>query len=114
MKTMPMTAQQPRRPDVVLASAKHFRAANDAPAGSFAGLEASACIGHDPELWFPITPDGLAEPVAICQTCPRIVDCLNGGIAMQAVGVWGGRYLKNGKPFDMRPVGRPANQPPAA
>ena len=104
MKTMPMTAQQPRRPDVVLAPAKHFRAANDAPAGSFAGLEASACIGHD----------GLAEPVAICQTCPRIVDCLNGGIAMQAVGVWGGRYLKNGKPFDMRPVGRPANQPPAA
>jgi WhiB family redox-sensing transcriptional regulator len=34
----------------------------------------AACVGHDPELWFPLG-DG-AQAKAVCAACPVRADCL--------------------------------------
>ena len=62
-----------------------------------AGLEKwvsrSACVGHDPELWFPAavwSAEALAA-VKVCQGCPVISDCLRfAQESRQRTGIWGG------------------------
>ena len=34
------------------------------------------CLGHDPDLWFPVDSDGGARAVSICTVCPVRLDCL--------------------------------------
>lgn len=53
----------------------------------------------DPELWFPHPTDDDKREAAknVCATCPIITDCLNYGLATKADGVWGGRWMVNGR-----------------
>lgn len=57
----------------------------------------AACSGHDPELFFPLVENGVvghiaAGPaVAVCQTCPVAVQCLEWAVSTrQEHGIWGG------------------------
>ncbi|MER6628600.1 WhiB family transcriptional regulator [Streptomyces sp. NPDC000987] len=59
-------------------------------------LRSAACVGEDPELFFPVSTTGPArtEPAAakrVCARCPVVPECLafarGGG---RASGVWGG------------------------
>lgn len=56
----------------------------------------AACLGQDPELFFPIGTTGPAldqteRAKAVCQYCPVITDCLEWAVATrQEAGVWGG------------------------
>lgn len=64
--------------------------------GPVARLDAAACRGHDPELWF-VEGRGRAAnqarttALAICDACPVIGPCLSYALAIPwLVGVWGG------------------------
>ena len=60
--------------------------------------------GHDPDIWFPLTPPGhpgasdrparrvvVAPAVALCNTCPVKRQCLDAARANgETSGVWGG------------------------
>ncbi|WP_331722821.1 WhiB family transcriptional regulator (plasmid) [Streptomyces canus] len=56
----------------------------------------AACVGEDPELFFPIGDTGPAliqieEAKAVCRRCPLIDDCLEGALERgEKAGVWGG------------------------
>ena len=52
----------------------------------------AACIGHDPEIWYPDPTDtiGTREAVTICQACPVRQACLDQ--AMREEETSGGRY----------------------
>ena len=59
-------------------------------------LSDAACIGQDPELFFPIgTSPPAAEQTAraksVCRACPVRAECLEWSLATyQDAGVWGG------------------------
>lgn len=49
------------------------------------------CVGHDPELWFPLDGDWGLEAKALCSTCPIREDCLEYAITHgDDHGIWGG------------------------
>lgn len=57
----------------------------------------AACIGHDPELWFPSPGDSrrAEEARAICAGCPVRAECLADVLAApmpggRSYGIWGG------------------------
>lgn len=55
----------------------------------------AACLGHNPEIWFPIGDGEHREflPVALgyCQPCPVRTACLSWAMDTdQRYGVWGG------------------------
>lgn len=56
----------------------------------------AACLGLDPELFFPISPEGpgrsqMERAKAVCGGCPVRRPCLDYAISSgQADGVWGG------------------------
>lgn len=60
----------------------------------------AACLGHDPDIWFPDRGDSAAldRAVSICRGCPVVVECGRfadehrrvNGYGLQ--GVWGGRF----------------------
>lgn len=57
----------------------------------------AACVGHDPELWFPEGPDGpylLRRAVKVCSGCPVAAECYDYGDRNNLCGVWGGQHLK--------------------
>lgn len=70
----------------------------------------AACIGIDPELWFPVGTGGPAllqtqEAKAVCARCPVNAECLDWALEMGVSdGVWGG-LSENER--------RVLNQPPA-
>ncbi|MFJ3658305.1 WhiB family transcriptional regulator [Streptomyces nigra] len=55
-----------------------------------------ACVGEDPELFFPIGDTGPAllqieEAKAVCRRCPLIESCLQDALDRnETSGVWGG------------------------
>lgn len=59
-------------------------------------LRAAACVGEDPELFFPVGTTGpaLREAAAakrVCARCPVRVECLSYALGTaQTSGVWGG------------------------
>ena len=59
-------------------------------------LESAACIGHDPDLFFPISEEGIGRVQAeiakqVCHTCPVLAQCLAWATASAIpYGVWGG------------------------
>ncbi|WP_338701640.1 WhiB family transcriptional regulator [Streptomyces sp. Q6] len=59
-------------------------------------LERAACVGEDPELFFPVGTTGPAvhdvhEAKEVCRRCPVIAACLEWAVATgQTTGVWGG------------------------
>ncbi|TXH44371.1 MAG: WhiB family transcriptional regulator [Actinobacteria bacterium] len=56
----------------------------------------SACLTHDPELFFPIgdagpAVDQIEKAKAVCRTCPVMQECLAWALETgQDFGVWGG------------------------
>ena len=58
--------------------------------------ERGACIGEDPELFFPVGNTGpavlqIAEAKAVCRTCPVMAECLRYALEYgEDHGVWGG------------------------
>ncbi|KUO19410.1 WhiB family transcriptional regulator [Streptomyces dysideae] len=59
-------------------------------------LRRAACVGADPELFFPVGTKGpalrdIAAAKRICARCPVTVQCLDFALdSGQASGVWGG------------------------
>ncbi|MFI1506917.1 WhiB family transcriptional regulator [Streptomyces sp. NPDC020597] len=59
-------------------------------------LRVAACVGEDPELFFPVGTAGpaLREAAAakrVCARCPVCAECLSYALGSgQASGVWGG------------------------
>lgn len=50
----------------------------------------AACRGLDPELFFPSSGQRIAEPLAVCRTCPVRTDCLEYALEHERNGIWGG------------------------
>ncbi len=59
-------------------------------------LRRAACVGEDPELFFPVGTRGpalreIAAAKQVCARCPVIIQCLAFALhSGQASGVWGG------------------------
>ena len=56
----------------------------------------AACLGHDPELWFPVGISAAAleqaqQAILVCRACPVVAHCAAHATAEQEPwGVWGG------------------------
>lgn len=51
----------------------------------------AACIGMDPELWFPDRGNPALEARAICARCEVKAECLDYALRLQIEeGIWGG------------------------
>lgn len=67
-----------------------------------------ACVGLDPETFFPTTAAALAEAQEVCGGCAVRDVCLSLGQARNESGVWGGVLLDRGRELPGVPViGRP-------
>lgn len=49
-----------------------------------------ACVGMDPELWFPKTGERSPLAVEVCAGCPVREPCLEWALKHEAFGIWGG------------------------
>lgn len=53
----------------------------------------AACIGHDPELWFPSDLAQAAKAKLVCKGCPIRTACADQAIrAGIPFGIWGGTW----------------------
>jgi WhiB family redox-sensing transcriptional regulator len=52
--------------------------------------ERGACVGHDPELFFPDNTVDQAAALAVCRRCPVRAECLDHALTHEKFGVWGG------------------------
>ena len=52
----------------------------------------AACVGHDPDLWFPDKGqhNTSKRARAICRECPVLDECRAFGLAHNLAGIWGG------------------------
>ena len=51
----------------------------------------AACLGMDPDLFFPERGASTREAKSICRSCPVRVDCLEFALANgEKFGIWGG------------------------
>jgi WhiB family redox-sensing transcriptional regulator len=51
----------------------------------------AACVGADPELWFPVGPlADVSEAKAVCAGCPVRAVCAVWALERSVQGVWGG------------------------
>lgn len=50
-----------------------------------------ACLEHDPDLFHPGRGQTGQKAIAICQTCPVMVECGEYAEATDSLGVWGGK-----------------------
>ncbi|WP_372345402.1 WhiB family transcriptional regulator [Streptomyces sp. KL116D] len=59
-------------------------------------LDRAACVGEDPELFFPVGTTGpavhdVAAAKEVCHRCPVVAECLEWALRTgQSTGVWGG------------------------
>lgn len=65
-----------------------------------------ACIGHDPDMWFP--PNGVTkgslEAILICRECPVLQTCAEYAVTEQIdYGIWGGLAPTVRRPPGARP-----------
>ncbi len=56
----------------------------------------AACAGQDPSRWQGDRPDRVA--IQVCMSCPVLERCAVVARTVGASGVWGGQFLKNGRP----------------
>lgn len=49
----------------------------------------AACVGMDPEIWFPTNKAETEVARSICRTCPVVGACLSSAMSQPTVGVWG-------------------------
>lgn len=52
--------------------------------------DTAACVGHDPDMFFPALGQDDRPAKAVCATCPLIDACREHGIKYERVGIWGG------------------------
>lgn len=60
-----------------------------------AWMQDAACVGVDPEAWFPHPTANAAEAKAVCRSCPVQAACLNDALERETAdswrwGIWGG------------------------
>jgi len=68
-----------------------------------------ACVGIDPDVFFPTDDDALAVAVSICDDCAVRNLCLTIAVARAESGVWGGALLAEGVPQNgVKRRGRPS------
>lgn len=63
-------------------------------------MENASCKETDPEDFFDnyLESEEVAIKVhSICKSCRVKKQCLNYGIQMRCMGIWGGKWLQNGK-----------------
>lgn len=61
-------------------------------------LATAPCRSHDPEWWFSSVREELSRAMSLCRSCSHMSECLAGALARgEAAGVWGGRYLVEGR-----------------
>ena len=53
-------------------------------------LDDAACRGLDPELFYAEGGAAVAKAKSVCAQCPLRPKCLEGAIAREEFGVWGG------------------------
>ena len=53
-----------------------------------------ACLVHDPDLFHPGRGGSPKRAIAICETCPVMVECNAYAEATGSLGVWGGKMRK--------------------
>lgn len=54
-------------------------------------MRAAACVGSDPELFFPSRGESTREAKTICRGCDVRIDCLEHALAEgEKFGIWGG------------------------
>jgi WhiB family transcriptional regulator, redox-sensing transcriptional regulator len=79
-----------------MATRTRFESAVDPIAGLADVLHDAACVGEDPDVFFP---EGRQRPVwedidrakAICATCPVVEPCRDWAVSMRvSSGIWGG------------------------
>lgn len=52
----------------------------------------AACLGCDPELWFPDRGESTREAKEVCRGCVVREDCLEYALAnVEKFGIWGGK-----------------------
>lgn len=63
----------------------------------------------DPELWFADSPGDVERAKELCQSCPVLMQCLDGARdRREPWGVWGGELFESGVVVPRkRPRGRP-------
>jgi len=67
-----------------------FRGALDVGVVATDWRNRGACLGTDPEMFFPTVADDPAPAVAICRGCPVQAPCLAAALATgECDGVWG-------------------------
>lgn len=65
-------------------------------------LRNAACIGYDPDLWFPDNAADMARAVAICSRCPVRADCqLNADVNGERFGIWAGANREDQRKADV-------------
>lgn len=69
----------------------------------------AACLGEDPELFFPETQAQAEVAKSVCADCPIRRECLAGALLRREPhGVWGGELFLSGVVIaQKRPRGRP-------
>lgn len=58
----------------------------------------AACVGHDPDLFYPLSERDAGRAKRICASCPVSLECLATVLNMpphERYGVWAGRYFKD-------------------
>jgi WhiB family redox-sensing transcriptional regulator len=70
-----------------------------------------ACIGVDPEVFFPFESQAadVARAKAVCARCPLATDCLEVALGHRAEGIWGGTTTAEREKIRRR-RGRQANR----
>ena len=64
-----------------------------------AWMDRAACLGHEPEAWFPPADDPGREARAVCAGCPVRADCLSHALATGTRdGIWGGVDMERERP----------------
>lgn len=78
----------------------------------FPGLPGAACVGEDPEIFFPRHPSSAdaAKARTVCARCPVRADCLAGAKARgETQGIWGGQNFGSSLAADIPSQSGPTN-----
>lgn len=70
----------------------------------------AACLGHNPEDFFPANSESAVYAKGICQTCPVLNECLDFALKVRApTGVFGATTVKDRRKLGVTPsLGSPA------
>jgi WhiB family redox-sensing transcriptional regulator len=62
-------------------------------------FEQAACVGLEPDAWFPNEQADAETPIRVCRSCPVMLQCLVYAVeTRQRHGVWGGQRMETYRP----------------